>query len=53
MLLTIHDELIFEIDDTMLEKAVPEIKKTMEGAYKLKDVELKVDSAIGKNWSDL
>ncbi|TSC81639.1 MAG: DNA polymerase I [Parcubacteria group bacterium Gr01-1014_19] len=53
LLLSIHDELIFEVDDKMVEEVVPEIKKIMEGAYKLKDVELRVDSAIGKNWSEL
>lgn len=52
-LLSIHDELIFEVDDKIVEAVVPEIKKVMEAAYKLKDVELKVDSAIGKSWSDL
>ncbi|MEK7640618.1 MAG: DNA polymerase [Patescibacteria group bacterium] len=53
LLLSIHDELIFEVSDKMVEEVVPEIKKVMEAAYKLKDVELKVDSAIGKNWAEL
>lgn len=53
LLLSIHDELIFEVDDKMVEVVLPEIKKTMEAAYKLKDVELKVDSAVGKSWAEL
>ncbi|MEK7654061.1 MAG: DNA polymerase [Patescibacteria group bacterium] len=53
LLLSIHDELIFEVSDKMVDEVVPEIKKVMEAAYKLKDVELKVDSAVGKNWSEL
>ena len=53
LLLSIHDELIFEVNDKMVEEVVPEIKKVMESAYKLKDVELKVDSAVGKSWNEL
>ncbi len=52
-LLSIHDELIFEVDDKIVAEVVPEIKKVMEGAYKLQNVELKVDSAVGKSWSEL
>ncbi len=52
MLLTIHDELLFEIDDDILKEAMPLIKKEMESAYKL-SVPLKVDSAAGKTWEDV
>ncbi len=53
LLLSIHDELIFEVNDKMVDEVLPEIKKVMEGAYKLQNVELKVDSAVGKSWSEL
>lgn len=52
MLLTIHDELIFEISDDILKEAVPMIELEMEKVYKLA-VPLKVNSAIGKNWSEI
>ena len=52
MLLTIHDELIFEVKDDILKEVTPLIKKEMESAYKLA-VPLKVDSAVGKNWGDV
>ena len=53
LLLSIHDELIFEVSDKMVDEVLTEIKKVMEAAYKLKDVELKVDSAVGKSWAEL
>ncbi len=53
LLLSIHDELIFEVSDKMVEEVLSEIKKVMEAAYKLQNVELKVDSAVGKSWSEL
>ena len=52
MILQIHDELIFEVDDSLVEKLVLEIKKAMEEAYKLK-VPLKVEASIGENWEEL
>jgi len=50
MLLTIHDELIFEIKDDILKEATPLIRSEMENAYKLA-VPLRVDSAVGDNWA--
>lgn len=52
MLLSIHDELVFEIVDDILKESMVEIKEEMENAYKL-SVPLKVDSAVGKNWSEI
>lgn len=53
MLLTIHDELIFEIlDDDDLEKICAVIKETMESVYKLK-VPLTVDFKAGNDWGEL
>lgn len=52
LLLTIHDELLLEISDDILKKAMPLIEREMESAYELK-VPLKVDAAHGKNWAEL
>ncbi len=53
MLLTIHDELVFEIKDTeRLPKIVAEIKNILESIYKLK-VPLLVNVEIGDNWGEL
>lgn len=49
MLLQVHDELIFEGPEEMLQQQIPFIKKTMENVAKLK-VPLKVNYAIGDNW---
>lgn len=53
MLLTIHDELVFEIKDNKnLEEIAGIIEKTMESIYRLK-VPLKVNVKIGDNWGEL
>lgn len=57
MLLTIHDELIFEVPDALLQKgtespAIQDIKDAMENAYTL-SVPLAVSISIGKTWKDL
>ncbi len=53
MLLTIHDELVFEIkDDERLPKIVDEIKNILETIYTLK-VPLTVNVEIGDNWGEL
>ncbi len=52
LLLSIHDELLFEIGDDILKEATGLIKKEMEAAYQLA-VSLKVDSAVGKNWGSV
>lgn len=52
MLLTIHDELVFEIKENLVDEVESAIKNNMEYAFKLK-IPLKVDAAVGKNWKDL
>ena len=49
MLLQVHDELVFDVHNSELEKIQPMIKHEMENAYKL-DVPLTVDIGTGKNW---
>lgn len=51
MILQIHDELLFEIEDSALSKLKPMIKSTMESVYSL-SVPLIVDIHIGKNWEE-
>lgn len=51
-ILQIHDELIFEVDSEIVDKFMTDIKKSMEGVYKLK-VPLIVDVTKGKNWREL
>jgi len=56
ILLQVHDELVFEIKDNLVDKIVPELIKIMENILSEKDshgVPIKVDVAIGSNWADL
>jgi len=49
MLLQVHDELVFDVHLSELEKIKPMIKHEMENAIKL-DVPLVVEIGVGKNW---
>jgi DNA polymerase-1 len=49
MLLQVHDELVFDVHNSELEKIKPLIKHEMENAFKL-DVPLVVELGTGKNW---
>ncbi len=49
MLLQVHDELVFDVHNSELERIKPMIKHEMENAFKL-DVPLDVDMGTGKNW---
>jgi DNA polymerase-1 len=49
MLLQVHDELVFDIHNSELEKIKPMIKYEMEHAFKL-NVPLDVDLGVGKDW---
>lgn len=49
LLLQVHDELVFEIKDGLIETISPQIKKIMESVYLL-DVPLVVDIKFGQNW---
>ncbi len=55
MLLQVHDELIFEVEDAMVEMALPVIVATMEqAAMPALDmrVPLKVDARAASNWDE-
>ncbi len=49
MIMQIHDELVFEIKEEVLESEIAKISKIMENATKLA-VPLKVDYGVGDNW---
>jgi DNA polymerase-1 len=51
MLLTVHDELVFEAPEGELERARELVKAEMESAYPLK-VPLQVDIGVGQNWKE-
>jgi DNA polymerase-1 len=51
MLLTVHDELVFEVAKDRAEEAVDLIRERMEHAVEL-DVDLRADVGLGANWSE-
>jgi DNA polymerase-1 len=51
MILTVHDELVFEAPEAELARAQEVVREEMEGAYPMR-VPLKVDLGVGQNWKD-
>ena len=51
MLMTVHDELVFEVPEHEMETVTTRIRDIMEGVWPLK-VPLKVNIASGKNWAE-
>ncbi len=51
MILTVHDELVFEVPEREVDEVVPLVKAGMEGALPL-SVPLTVDVGVGANWRD-
>jgi len=51
MLLTVHDELVFEVPDEELAAVSGLVKHIMEGVWNLK-VPLKVNIQSGRNWAE-
>lgn len=49
MLLQVHDELVFDVHNSELEKIKPMIKHEMENAFKMV-VPLEVEIGVGQNW---
>lgn len=52
MIIQVHDELIFEVQENKVEEVVGKVKKIMEGVIKLK-VPVVVDSKFGDNWEEM
>jgi DNA polymerase-1 len=51
MILTVHDELLFEVTKASAEEVAALVRETMQSAAALK-VPLTVDVGIGENWKD-
>jgi DNA polymerase-1 len=51
MILTVHDELVFEVPEAAAEEASALIRHHMEHAVAL-DVPLDVDVGVGRTWND-
>jgi DNA polymerase-1 len=51
MILTVHDELVFEVPEAKTKEAEGRVREAMEGAMKL-DVPLVVDVGHGANWAE-
>lgn len=51
LLLQVHDELLFEVDDREIDAMQKKVKDIMENVCELK-VPLKVNCATGKNWEE-
>jgi DNA polymerase-1 len=49
MLLQVHDELVFDVHNSELDKMKEMIKYEMENAFKM-EVPLDVDLGAGKDW---
>jgi DNA polymerase-1 len=51
MILTVHDELLFEVPAEEAQDTAAIVREQMEGAIALK-VPLTVDVGVGENWRD-
>jgi DNA polymerase-1 len=51
MIMQVHDELVFEVEDAEIEAVTAKVTELMNGAAKL-DVALKVDVGTGSNWDE-
>ena len=51
MIMQVHDELVFEVREEVLEQTLPKIKALMENAAML-SIPLIVDVGVGDNWDE-
>ncbi len=49
MIIQVHDELVFEVEESEVERVSSMVKEEMEGAYPL-SVPIKVDMGMGGSW---
>ncbi|TSC67064.1 MAG: DNA polymerase I, partial [Parcubacteria group bacterium Gr01-1014_72] len=56
LILQVHDELVYEIEEGLVTQVAPKLKHFMEGVLSLeetKGVPIVVDVAVGKNWGEM
>lgn len=56
LVLQVHDEIVYEVDDDIIEEVGKSLKKVMEGVMKSKEthgVPIVTEAHIGKNWNDM
>ncbi len=56
LMLQVHDELVFEADEKVIDAVAPHIKKIMETlvpSEKTKGIVMKADVSIGENWKEM
>ena len=51
MIMQVHDELVFEVEDGKVDAVTATVTELMNGAAEL-DVALKVDVGVGENWDE-
>ncbi|OCG57681.1 DNA polymerase I [Gilliamella sp. Nev6-6] len=51
MVMQVHDELVFEVKEELIEQYQTQIKSIMENCYQL-SIPLKVDVGVGDNWDE-
>ncbi|TCZ82602.1 DNA polymerase I [Lysobacter sp. N42] len=51
MVLQVHDELVFEVEEAFVPELVVEVKRRMAAAAELK-VPLEVEAGVGRNWDE-
>ena len=52
LLLQVHDELLFEVEETMIPTITPEIIRILESAFPL-NVPLRADAKYGNSWAEM
>lgn len=52
LLLQVHDELIFEVEESSVEKYSEILADIMKNTVQLEDVKLNININIGKNWAE-
>lgn len=52
LLLTVHDEVVLEVKNSLVDEVTKKVKKIMEEVIKLK-VPVVVDVKVGKNWGEM
>jgi len=52
MILQVHDELVFELDKSLVSEVTAKIKPLMENVLKL-TVPIEVDAKVGENWEEM